>query len=132
MPYVMVPVPAEHEEEFAQWLLGVTLRAKLSDWPPGAAAELVAGTDAVVRAALEVIAGGGEYYIPASEVAEAIGADEDSLLTGLAELAQRSAERSCPPLVMVRTEADADGRTVSSLLMNASTRTQVHEALRSS
>ncbi len=56
MPYVMVPVPEEFEDELMQEVLKMSLRARLSTWAPESLRSLVGELDAGPGRLVELLA----------------------------------------------------------------------------
>ena len=127
MPFVMVPVPAEHEKEFGEWLLTRTLQAKLSEWPEGAVAELLGHADDQVQKVLVHLAKAGDLWAKADKVAAIGGLQEAELLERLKAMTEISMTRHWPALVMIKTEAPTKGSAAptQSLLMPGPVRTEV-------
>lgn len=128
MPWVMVPVPEETEQEFGQWLMRRQMEAALTDWPKGAIADVVAQADAPMVDMLRHLASGAEMWAPAAQVAQSGDVTVDRLLERIADLNQHCLERSWPPLVMVKTEGVANAE-VHRLLMGGTVRSEVTRLL---
>lgn len=129
MPWVMVPVPEEAEQEFSQWLMRRTMEAALTNWPDGAIADVVAQAEGPMVDMLRAMASGDEMWASAAAVAQVGGVSVDVLLEGVATLNQRCIERSWPTLVMVKTEG-ATGEENHLVLMAGIVRTEVTRLLR--
>ena len=103
MPYVMVPVPEEHEKEFQSELLQLTLRASLNSFDPGELRSLMAELDpiAVSLVARLVAATGASQRLTRAQVADGLGLDVAGLVALADRINHRSAGRSQPYLILV-------------------------------
>ena len=77
MPYVMVPVPEEHEEEFTKELLAIGMRAAASAWNEAAVRSLMDGLGPVDVALVRAAAAPDRQVdrLEAGELAESLGVD---------------------------------------------------------
>lgn len=87
MPYVMVPVPEEHEEEFTKELLAISMRAAARAWDEATLRVLLDGLDAADVALVRAVAAPDRPvdHVSASELAATLGLD----LTDVAEAIAR-------------------------------------------
>ena len=87
MPYVMVPVPEEHEEEFTRELLAISMRAATRSWDEATLRALLDGLDAPDVALVRAVSAPDRQVdrLGASELAAALGLD----LTGVADAIAR-------------------------------------------
>lgn len=56
MPYVMVPVPEEHEQEFMQQILQISLRESLNAWDPAVLVPFLDSLEPEARALVTTLA----------------------------------------------------------------------------
>ena len=103
MPYVMVPVPEEHEKEFQSELLQLSLRASLTAFDPEQLRGLVAELDPVALSfvARLVEASSANKRLTRAQVADAAGLDVLELLAIADRINHHAAERSQPALILV-------------------------------
>lgn len=117
MPYVMVPVPTEHEQEFGEWVLKRSLEARLSAWPAGGIENVFAQIAPRAQAMVGEVARLGPAAVPAAELAELVQAEVSEVMEVIAEVCQYCFDRDIPPLVMVEQGGGAGGAGGQSYLM---------------
>jgi hypothetical protein len=121
MPYVMVPVPAEHEREFGQWLLARSLQARLSEWQDGAIEAAYADQDPRAQVLMGILAGQDELAVPATELAELAQMDVEEVVELMTVVCQYGFERHLAPLVMQQRDG-GDSAELRSYLMGQEVR----------
>ena len=103
MPYVMVPVPEEHEKEFQSELLQLTLRASLNSFDPDQLRTLLTELDPMALALVVrlVEASAANKRLTRAQVADDTGLDVAGVVALADRINHRSAGRSQPYLILV-------------------------------
>lgn len=119
MGYVMVPVPEEYEEELTNLVLGMSIRSKMSRWPPGSLEELLSSLDDTgARIVSEIIQIAEQRRLCRSpDLAAATGLSEGDLGDFVQSLAERCWAAGTPTLVLKgkTSERGPDGTPVDVL-----------------
>lgn len=121
MPYVMVPVPEEHEAEFMDELMQMALRASLTGWKPEAMTELLAESEpAWLDLIRELVAAAGRGEMLARQVhATALSVDLEEIISRADAINARCKERGWPYLVLAEPAEDpADGLAGEAIYVN--------------
>lgn len=102
MPYVMVPVPEEHEDEFMQELLKMSLRERLSAWEAEPLLALVAELEPSGRRLVMKLAevSADNRRLSESEVASFLGVGVVELGEVVQAINTSCTDRSLPYLVL--------------------------------
>ena len=115
MPYVMVPVPEEHEDDVLQFLMGLQVQAAMNRWPEGALDRYLEALDDTERS---IVAGIIERsrqrrIVPEADLAAATGLEPSVLSEQVQAMARRSWDANVPALVLTDKEqrVAADGGT---------------------
>lgn len=119
MPYVMVPVPEEHEQEVMQEILQLSLRESLNAWDPAKLVPFVAGLDEVDRSLVTTLAEATSrgQRLTRAQVAGRLGLELTRLTEVVEDLNRRSNELSQPYLVLTAPGEGADDDVASQVLL---------------
>lgn len=111
MPYVMVPVPAEHEADLVRLLIQMQVREVLSDWSEAEVRQLLDGLAVDETRLVTLIAESIESgkAVTDRDLARALDSDPTSLLGAAQRIAEACGAMSKPALVMVDPGPDAVG-----------------------
>lgn len=128
MGYVMVPVPAHHQQEFGHWLLQQTLRAALATWSPEKLRAAVDRLDPDDRRIVLRIASVRGFWVDGPTVAADLGIELDDLLDRVQSMNQDCYDADSPPIVMVKA-ADQSRTGRPEFMMDNSIRAELLELM---
>lgn len=119
MPYVMVPVPEEHEQAFTQELVQLSLRESLNAWDRSVLGPFLGGLGNSDRSLVSTLALASVEgrRLTRSQVAGAIGVEIDVLSSMVDDLNARSKELSQPFLVLVAPGESPDDGEIGEVLL---------------
>jgi hypothetical protein len=102
MPYVMVPVPAEHEQELMTEILKMSVRDSMLGWNDASLTEFVGKSDAPSVDVLLVISDAiiENRKVSYADVATTLGIAEDEVVDQVVAINQRSTFQQRPYLIM--------------------------------
>lgn len=103
MPYVMVPVPAEHEDEVTQFVLKLTLAAAFDNWDADKARTLLERLDAFGRSVvLHAVRGSVDQELASDRtIAEALEVAAEDVVRCVNAVNELCAKNSWPALLLV-------------------------------
>lgn len=110
MPYVMVPVPEEHEAELMQELLKMSLRERLNAWEPEPLRALVDGLEPTSRRLVTELAevSVNNRRLSESAAAALLGIDGGELDEIVETINTQCAAQSMPYLILTAPHAGSD------------------------
>lgn len=102
MPYVMVPVPAEHEQTFTKALMSHVLRTSMTAWTPESARELLGELAGASRDLVRRVARFAVAREPAKleEIAAQMGLAPPEVMAMADRINEQAADRGLPELVL--------------------------------
>lgn len=119
MPYVMVPVPEEHEQEVMQQILQLSLRESLNAWDPAVLVPFVRELAAVDRSLVDALADATSsgLRLTRAQVATRLGMDLGELTARADDLNRRSNDLGQPYLVLTAPGEGPDDDLASQVLL---------------
>lgn len=119
MPYVMVPVPEEHEADVLQFVMGLQVREAMTRWPEGALVRYLDELDDTEHAIVAGILERSQHrrIVPEADLATVTGLDPSTLTERVQGMAKRSWDAGVPALILTGKEEriGADGGTEETL-----------------
>mgnify|MGYP005616239381 CR=1 FL=1 len=119
MPYVMVPVPEEHEQEFMSELMQFSLRESLNAWDRDVLGPFVDGLVDHDRTLVSALAQATErgQRLTRTQVCTLLGLDLPQVSVLVDDLNRRSNDLSQPYLVLTGPAVSADGGEADQVLL---------------
>lgn len=119
MPYVMVPVPEEHEKEFQSELLQLTLRASINAWDAAMVQGLLDELDEPALALVRVLvdAASANRRLTRQQVAELLQSDVATVSSLAERINHRSAGKGRPYLILVAPGEDPKAGEAAEVLL---------------
>lgn len=119
MPYVMMPVPEEHEQELMNEILKISLRKSLSDWSEPSVRSVLDSSAPRSRELIALLtqAAAHNRKLSRTEVAASLGADSIELRGLVDEINERCTDRSAPYLVLTVADDSSDDPGADCLLI---------------
>lgn len=105
MPYVMVPVPAEHEAEVTQFVLRISLGAALKTWDAASMAQLFEELEPLTQSVVVQIALGNLEGTPISDrvVGDLLGVPPGEVVNGVLGVNAVCTAHGWPSLILMAT-----------------------------
>ncbi|MEO6628829.1 MAG: hypothetical protein ABIP03_09700 [Aquihabitans sp.] len=110
MPYVMIPVPEEYEQELMSEVLKMSLRKSISAWSPESLRAIYTSCDPAERSLVDTLtrASADGNRLPLTAIEEALHVSSDALEALVTGVNGRCDARSLPWLIL-RTPASSAG-----------------------
>lgn len=127
MPYVMVPVPEEHEQELMAEVLRMSLRKSLGEWEVEPLRAVFEESEPTARALITVLAraSNDKRTLSRKQIAEATGAASADLVGLSDQVNARCITRKMPYLILTAPEKDVGGAATGEVLVIGSVAAQL-------